>query len=68
VAMPISEADAVDAKFPGVFTSDVYKKRKKATAKIPPRQAEIEERWDAFTKQHYAQAKEKAEEALKLLK
>jgi len=68
VAMPISEADAVDAKFPGVFTSDVYKKRKKATAKIPPRQAEIEERWDAFTKQHYAQAKEKAEEALQLLK
>ncbi len=68
VAMPISESDAVDDKFPGVFTSDVYKKRKKATAKIPPRQAEIEEKWDAFTKQHYAEAKAKAEEALKMLR
>ena len=49
-AMPISEAEAVDAKFPGVFTSDVYKKRKKAGVKVPPRQAEIEEKWDSFTK------------------
>jgi len=67
-AMPISEPEAVDAKFPGVFTSDVFKKRKKATAKVPPRQAEIEEKWDAFSKKNYAAAKAKAEEALKLLK
>ena len=66
-AMPISEAEAVDAKFPGIFTSDVFKKRKKATAKVPPRQAEIEEKWDAFSKKNYAAAKAKAEEALKLL-
>lgn len=66
-AMPISEVEAVDAKFPGIFTSDVFKKRKKATAKVPPRQAEIEEKWDAFTKKNYAAAKAKAEQALKLL-
>ncbi len=67
-AMPISEAEAVDAKFPGVFTSDVYKKRKKAGVKVPPRQAEIEEKWDSFTKKNYAEAKAKAEKALKMLK
>ncbi len=67
-AMPISEAEAVDAKFPGVFTSDVYKKRKKATSKIPRRQAEIEEKWDSFTKANYAEAKKKAEQALALLR
>ena len=67
-AMPISEEEAVDGKFPGVFTSDVYKKRKKSSAKVPPRQAEIEEKWDAFTKKNYAEAKEKAEKAFALLK
>lgn len=67
-AMPISEAEAVDAKFPGVFTSDVYKKRKKASVKIPPRQAEVEEKWDSFVKKNYAEAKVKAEKALKILK
>ena len=67
-AMPISEEEARDDKFPGVFTSDVYKKRKKADAKIPPRQAEVEEKWDAFTKQNYAEAKAKAEQALALVK
>ena len=67
-AMPISEAEAVDGKFPGVFTSDVYKKRKKASAKVPPRQAEIEEKWDSFTKKNYAEAKAKAKKALAMLK
>ncbi|MBW1768107.1 MAG: extracellular solute-binding protein [Deltaproteobacteria bacterium] len=67
-AMPISESEAVDTKFPGVFTSDVYKKRKKAGVKVPPRQAEIEEKWDSFTKKNYATAKAKAEKALKMLK
>lgn len=67
-AMPISEAEAVDAKFPGVFTSDVFKKRKKASSKVPPRQAEIEEKWDAFCKKNYAEAKEKADQALKMVK
>ena len=67
-AMPISEAEALDGKFPGVFTSDVYKKRKKASVKVPPRQAEIEEKWDSFTKQNYAAAEAKAQKALSLLK
>lgn len=67
-AMPISEAEAMDSKFPGVFTSDVYKKRKKATAKVPQRQAEIEEKWDAFTKKNYADAEAKAKQALAMLK
>ncbi len=68
VAMPISEAEAKDGNYPGVFTSDVYKKRKKAGVKVPPRQAEVEEKWDAFTKKNYADAKAKAEKALAMLK
>lgn len=67
-AMPISEAEAVDKKFPGVFTSGAFKARKKATAKIPPRQAEIEEKWDSFCKKNYADARAKADQALDLLK
>ena len=67
-AMPISEAEAVDEKFAGVFTSDVFKKRKKAGAKVPPRQAEIEEKWDAFAKNNYAEARAKAEKAVEILK
>lgn len=67
-AMPISEAEAVDGKFPGVFTSDVFKKRTKADAKVPQRQAEIEEKWDAFTKKNYADAESKAKQALAMLK
>jgi phosphoglycerate transport regulatory protein PgtC len=66
--MPISEAEAVDAKFPGVFTSDAYKKRKKVDAKVPQRQAEIEEQWDAFTKKNYGEAEAKAKQAMALLK
>jgi phosphoglycerate transport regulatory protein PgtC len=46
----------------------LYKKRKKSSAKVPPRQAEIEEKWDAFTKKNYAEAKEKAEKAFALVK
>nr|MBC8443879.1 ABC transporter substrate-binding protein [Deltaproteobacteria bacterium] len=66
-AMPISEAEAVDAKYPGVFTSDVFKKRKKASVKVPPRQAEIEEQWDSFCMKNYAEAEAKAKKALKML-
>lgn len=66
-AVPVSEAEAMDNKFPGVFTSDVYKKRKKASAKVPQRQAEIEEKWDAFTKKNYADAEAKAKKALAML-
>ena len=68
VAMPISEAEAIDAKFPGVFTSDVYKKRKKVSVKVPPRQAEIEEKWDSFIKKNYAEAEAKAKQVIAMLK
>ncbi|MCP4686618.1 MAG: extracellular solute-binding protein [Desulfobacterales bacterium] len=67
-AMPISEAEALDNNYPGVFTSDVFKKRKKATVKVPPRQAEVEEKWDAFCLKNYAAARSKAEQALAMLK
>ena len=67
-AMPITEAEAIDAKFPGVFTSDVFKKRKKASVKVPQRQAEIEEKWDKFAKSNYNQAEAKAKQALKIMK
>ncbi len=67
-AMPVSESEALDAAFPGVFTSDVFKKRKKADVEVPPRQAEIEEKWDAFSKKNYSEAAAKAKEALKMLK
>ena len=67
-AMPVSEAEAQDDKHPGVFTSDVFKKRAKAGSKVPKRQAEIEEKWDSFAKKNYAEAKAKAEQALDLIK
>nr|MBC8159476.1 ABC transporter substrate-binding protein [Alphaproteobacteria bacterium] len=67
-AVPMTEAEAVDAQYPGVFTSDVFKKRKKASAKVPPRQAEVEEKWDSFCLKNYKDAQAKAEKALALLK
>jgi len=67
-AMPISESEAVDKKFPGVFTSGDFKSRAKADAKVSQRQAEVEEKWDAFCKKNYAEAKAKAEKALAMLK
>ena len=66
-AMPISEADAVDAKYPGVFTSDAFKSRKKAGAEVPPRQAQIEKKWDSFAKKNYAEAEATASKALGML-
>ena len=66
-AMPITDAEAVDDKFPGVFTSDAFKSRKKAGTEVPPRQAEIEEQWDTFAKRNYAEAKNLAEKALSMV-
>lgn len=66
-AVPITESEALDDKFPGVFTSDVFKSRKKADVKVPQRQAEIEEKWDAFTKKNYGDAEAKAQKALAML-
>jgi len=58
-AMPVDEAAASAAETTGAFTGS---KQKGA------RQAELEQQWAAFAKDRYAQAKSKAEEAVKLAK
>jgi ABC-type Fe3+ transport system substrate-binding protein len=59
-AVPVTEAQASDPAFAGIFK----KKRKKKTDVLPKRQAEVEEEWDAFARKNYAQALAKAEQAL----
>ena len=56
-AMPVGEQQASSKEITGAFTGS---KEKGA------RQAELEQQWAAFAKDRYAQAKSKAEEALKL--
>ena len=58
-AMPVDEAAASAKETTGAFTGA---KQKGA------RQAELEQQWAAFAKEHYAQAQAKAGEALKLAK
>jgi phosphoglycerate transport regulatory protein PgtC len=58
-AMPVDEATASAKETTGAFTGA---KQKGA------RQSELEQQWATFAKDHYAQAKTKAEEALKLAK
>ncbi len=58
-AMPVDEATASAKETTGAFTGA---KQKGA------RQAELEQQWAAFAKEHYAQAQAKAGEALKLAK
>lgn len=60
-AMPIKEAEANDPKVAGAF-KPVEKGQKPAE-----RQAQIDERWDAFAKANYAKAKDLAEKARKML-
>lgn len=55
-AMPVTEAQASSPEIAGAFTGA---KEKGA------RQAELEQQWAAFAKERYAQARAKAEEALK---
>ncbi len=55
-ALPITEAEAADPAFAGIFK----KKRKKATDKVTGRQAEVEQKWDAMVKANYAKAIELA--------
>nr|VFJ92707.1 MAG: ABC-type Fe3+ transport system, substrate-binding protein [Candidatus Kentron sp. LFY] len=62
-ALPITEAEAADPAFAGIFK----KKRKKATDKVTGRQAEVEQQWDGMVKANYAKATEKAKQALSLL-
>ena len=56
-AMPVTETQAASAELRAAFTGG---KEKGA------RQAELEQQWAAFAKEKYAQAKAKADEALKL--
>lgn len=58
-AMPLDEAAASARETASAFTGG---KQKGA------RQAELEQQWAAFAKEHYAQARAKAEEAAKLAK
>ena len=51
-ALPITEAEAADPAFAGIFK----KKRKKATDKVTGRQAEVEQKWDTMVKANYAKA------------
>ena len=62
-ALPITEAQAADPAFAGIFK----KKRKKATDKVTGRQAEVEQQWDSFVKANYAKAKQKAMQAASML-
>ncbi len=59
-AVPVTEVQASDPAFVGVFK----KKRRKKTDVLPKRQAEVEEQWDSFVRKNYAQALAKAEQAL----
>lgn len=58
-ANPIDEVQSLDADFAAIFT----KKRKKVTDEVGERQAEIEQRWDAFVLENYARATELANQA-----
>ena len=62
-ALPIDEAKANNEDFSAIFK----KKRKKATDKVEGRQAEVEQKWDAFVKANYVKAKELAEAANSML-
>lgn len=59
-AIPVTESEASDPKFVAIF----QKKRKKASDKVPERQAEVEQRWDAFARDNYAKAEGLAKQAL----
>ncbi len=58
-ALPITEAQASDPAFAGIFK----KKRKKSTDKVTGRQAEVEQQWDTMVKANYAKAIEVANKA-----
>ena len=62
-ALPITEAQAADPAFAGIFK----KKRKKATDKVTGRQAEVEQKWDEMVKSNYAKARKLAEQAASML-
>ena len=58
-ALPITEAEASDPSFAGVFQIS----RDKPDVEVVGRQAEVEQAWDAFAVANYAKAKELADRA-----
>ncbi len=61
-AIPVTEAEANDPAFAGIFA----KKRKKPTDEVPQRQAEVEQQWDSFARNNYRKAEELARQAANL--
>jgi ABC-type Fe3+ transport system substrate-binding protein len=61
-AVPITEEQANDPSFSGIF----QKGRKKKADVVPKRQAEVEEEWDSFTKEKYKEARDLARKALSM--
>ncbi|WP_281985087.1 ABC transporter substrate-binding protein [Thalassorhabdomicrobium marinisediminis] len=61
-ATPIEEAQSLDPEFAGIFT----KRRKAEDDEVGERQAQIEQRWDAFVLENYARATELANQAAAL--
>lgn len=61
-AIPIDEAQGLDPDFAGIFT----RRRRQATDEVEERQAEIEQRWDAFALENYTRATELANQAAAL--
>jgi phosphoglycerate transport regulatory protein PgtC len=58
-ALPITEAEAGDPAFAGVFQTS----RDKPEVEVVGRQAEVEQAWDALAVANYARAKELADQA-----
>lgn len=63
-ALPVTEAEANNPDFAKIFE----KKRKKATDVVPQRQAEVEQTWDTFAREHYSKAESLANQARDLSK
>ena len=63
-ALPVTEAEANNPDFAKIFE----KKRKKATDVVPQRQAEVEQTWDSFAREHYSKAESLANQARALAK
>ena len=61
-AIPIDEAQGRDPSFAGLFT----KRRRAEGDEIEERQAEVEQRWDAFVVENYARATELANQAAEM--
>ena len=63
-ALPVTEAEANNPDFAKIFE----KKRKKATDVVPQRQAEVEQTWDSFAREHYSKIESLANQARDLTK